>query len=72
MLVAQRIGSDSSADIITLHQYQYDPLGRFASETNALGGVTSYGYAVVNSQACITNVYPDGGTSICVNYATIP
>jgi RHS repeat-associated protein len=65
-LVTQRIGTDLST--ITQQQIQYDVLGNVIAQTNALGGVTSGTNVVVGNQLCITNVNPDGGTSIQQNY----
>jgi RHS repeat-associated protein len=56
------IGTNGSA--ITVDGYQYDALGRVLRQTNALGGATTVAYGVMNSQVCITNTYPDGGTRI--------
>ena len=62
----QRIGTDNS--VITLSQSQYDLLGRIIAQTNALGGVTSTAYAVVNNQLYITKTYPDGGVRVETYY----
>ena len=66
-LVTQRIGSNGS--IITLHQYQYDVLGRVISETNALGGVTTHSYGNYKNGTSVTNTYPDGGTETNIYYS---
>jgi len=66
VLITQRIGTNGSP--ITLNQYQYDVLGRIMRETNALNGVTTHTNVMVNSQLCITNTSPDGGTRVEVYY----
>ena len=66
VLVTQRIGTNGSP--ITLNQYQFDVLGRIMRETNALNGVTTHTNVLLNSQVCITNVNPDGGTRVEVYY----
>ncbi|MCX6921882.1 MAG: hypothetical protein NT154_01495, partial [Verrucomicrobia bacterium] len=66
VLITQRIGTNGSP--ITLNQYQYDVLGRILRETNALNGVTTHTNVLVNSQICVTNVNPDGGTRVEVYY----
>ncbi len=66
VLKTQRIGTNGT--IITLNQLQYDLLGRVISQTNALGGVTTTAYGMVNNQLCVTNTYPDGGTRIETYY----
>lgn len=65
-LVTRRIGEDSSS--MVLNQQKYNALGRVIYQTNALNGVSSNVFVVVNNQVCITNVFPDGGTSIEVYY----
>lgn len=65
-LATKRIGTDLST--ITLRQAQYDALGRVVSQTNALNGVTTYGYGVISSQQYDTNTYADGGTKITQCY----
>ncbi len=51
----------------TNSQRLYDVLGRVTSETNALGGVTTYAYDTVNH--LITTTYPDGGTKVTAYFA---
>ena len=62
VLATRRTGSDGST--ITLSLSQYDVADRLVAETNALGGRTTIGYALVSNQQYVTNTYPDGGTRI--------
>src|SRR5258708_21951408 len=58
-----RTGTDSS--VVTLQQISYDLAGRITSQTNALGGVTSYSYSTnVNGQPVTSITNADGGTRI--------
>ncbi len=58
-----RIGTDSSQ--IVQHQAAYDLAGKLTSETNALGGVTTYAETVNGTgQRVRTTTYPDLGTRI--------
>jgi hypothetical protein len=71
VLVLQVYGS--SGGEITKQSSAYDVLGRVLFTTNALGGVTSYTYALVSGgsglqQSNIT-IYPDGGTRVEVYYS---
>ena len=66
VLQTQRMGTDNS--VITLSQSQYDVLGRVVAQTNALGGVTTTAYGVVNNQLYVTNTYPDGGVRVDTYY----
>ena len=66
VLSTRRIGADGTT--ITLNQFQYDLAGRVISQTNALGGVTTTAYGMVNNQLCVTSTDPDGGTRIETYY----
>jgi RHS repeat-associated protein len=66
VLQTQRTGTDNST--ITQSQSAYDVLGRVIAATNALGGVTTISNVVVGNQQSITNIFPDGGTSIALSY----
>jgi hypothetical protein len=68
-LVTQRIGTNGS--IITLQQIGYDALGRVASQTNALSGVTISSNFLINTntQLCVSNTLPDGGTRVETYYS---
>ena len=63
-----RTGSDNSQ--ILMHQAQYDLAGRTTSETNALGGVTSYSESAdpVTGALVRTTIYPDNGTRVEAYY----
>jgi YD repeat-containing protein len=63
VLVTKRIGSDLTT--ITTGQTAYDLAGRVTSETNALGGVTTYAESTDgNGHLVRTATAPDGGTRI--------
>jgi RHS repeat-associated protein len=71
VLATVRAGTlGGSTTVITQSQSAYDILGRLVSTTNALGGVTSYGYTnfidngSADSQLITTNIYPDGGSRV--------
>jgi RHS repeat-associated protein len=66
ILVTQRTGTNGS--MITLGQSQYDVLGRVVNQTNALNGTTGIAYGTNSNQQVVTNTFPDGGTSITLNY----
>ncbi len=63
VLVAKRIGWDLWE--IVQRRASYDLAGRLLTETNALGGVTSYSESPDGQgQTVRTTTYPDGGTRI--------
>src|SRR5207302_7144272 len=62
--VLQTIRTGTYNSQILMSQSQYDRAGRLISETNALGGVTSYTESTNSSGALVrTTTFPDGGTS---------
>ena len=67
VLKTVRVGTDGTTN--QMRSASYDLNGSVLTETNALGGVTSY-TQVTNSagETVITNIYPDGGTSITTYY----
>jgi YD repeat-containing protein len=63
VLATWRIGTDLS--VVTKSQTAYDLAGRVTSETNALGGVTTYVESTDgNGHLVRTTTAPDGGTRI--------
>jgi RHS repeat-associated protein len=68
--VLQAVSAGASASI-TNSQTSYDYLGRPVRQTNALGGVTTTSYAMINSgsQLVTTTVNPDLGTRVTTNYS---
>jgi RHS repeat-associated protein len=69
VVVSEILGTNYGT--ITNQGTAYDVLGRPIYATNALGGVTSSSYAMINSgsQLVTTTVNPDGGTSVTTNYS---
>jgi RHS repeat-associated protein len=62
-LVTQRIGTDLST--LTLSQTGFDAAGRILSQTNALGGVTTFSESKDGQgQTVRTTIFHDGGTRI--------
>ncbi len=65
-MVKTRYGSDGTP--MVLAQYAYDVLGRLTSETNALGGVTTYSETTISNKLQKTTTSPDGGTRVETYY----
>jgi YD repeat-containing protein len=62
-LISQRIGTDLST--LTLSQTGFDAAGRILSQTNALGGVTTFSESKDGQgQTVRTTIFHDGGTRI--------
>jgi RHS repeat-associated protein len=68
VLLTFRVGRDAST--MLLDAREYDSAGQLTADTNALGGVTTYSWAINGSgQTVYTTDNPDGGTILTTNHA---